>query len=296
PGRGARHRRPCSWRRDGPTPTGCRAPPGRARIPGRPGGWPAPCPRRGRNAAIRRCGSARTPAEPPHGERNVPPEERLVWVGPRTWPGSLPHGQALEGTDLDRAAALEDRAAPGELGGGIEGVGLDQGKAADDLLDLDERPVGDDLPGVDDASFLLQPVAGVEHPALAQPFADPRVPFLEHLLHLFGRQRVVGLAAVAVDKQESGHVRVPFLPEACQRPAPCGPPFTLMTNESGTRGQEAASFSTATEDLHMRTACGAARWASARGLLEEESADPAQVLPGRPAQGAPLRTQPGSSV
>src|SRR5262249_4331316 len=107
---------------------------------------------------------------------------------------------------------------------------------------------------------------------------------------------VVGLAAVAVDKQESGHVRVPFLPEACQRPAPCGPPFTLMTNESGTRGQEAASFSTATEDLHMRTACGAARWASARGLLEEESADPAQVLPGRPAQGAPLRTQPGSSV
>src|SRR5262245_3056100 len=61
---------------------------------------------------------------------------------------SLRRGQALKGTDLDRAAAQEDRATLGEFGGGIEGVGLDDGKAADDLLDLDERPVGNDLPGV----------------------------------------------------------------------------------------------------------------------------------------------------
>src|SRR5262249_1493840 len=52
----------------------------------------------------------------------------------------------------------------------------------------------------------------------------------------------VGLAAVAVDEQEFGHVRVPFVPGAWQRPAPCGPPVPGMTNEIGTPGQETGLF------------------------------------------------------
>src|SRR5262249_34262314 len=118
--------------------------------------------------------------------------------------GSLPHVVALEGTDLDRAAPLKDRAALGEFGGGIEGVSLDNGKAADDFLDFDERPVRNDLFGVDDASFPLQPVAGVEHPTLAEALGDPGLPFLKHLLHFFRRHRAVGLAAVAVAKEKFG--------------------------------------------------------------------------------------------
>src|SRR5262249_3483119 len=106
------------------------------------------------------------------------------------------------------------------------------------LLDFDERPVGDDLPGVDDAPFLLQPVAGVGHPTLAEALGDPRVPFLEHALHLFGRQGAVGLAAVAVDEQEGSHLRAPFVREAWRRAALRGPPFSGMTNEVAGRGQE----------------------------------------------------------
>src|SRR5262249_7338429 len=132
------------------------------------------------------------------------------WVRSGTWPGSLPHGKALEGTDLNRAAPEEDRTALGEFGGGVDGVGLHDREAADDLLGLHERAVRDDLLGVDDASVRLQPVAGVEQPALLESLGDPGVPLLEDVLHLLGRHRGPGVLAAAVDKQELGHVRVPL--------------------------------------------------------------------------------------
>src|SRR5262249_53077923 len=125
----------------------------------------------------------------------------VVMRSSRPRPGSLPRGEAREGADLDRAAPQEDRTALGQFGGGIQGVGLEDGDPADDLLGLHERPVGDELLSVDDAAFLLQPVAGVEHPALPEPLGDPCLPLLELLLHLLGRQGAVRLAGVAVDEE-----------------------------------------------------------------------------------------------
>src|SRR4051794_22925021 len=49
--------------------------------------------------------------------------------------------------NLDRAVVLVDRAALGDLGGGVERRRLDEERAGDEVLRLGERAVGDGLGG-----------------------------------------------------------------------------------------------------------------------------------------------------
>jgi hypothetical protein len=58
-------------------------------------------------------------------------------------------------------------------------------------------------------------------------------------------------------------VRVPFVPEACPRATPCGPPFSMMTNGIGRQGQESEFFGTAANT----TASPTPRSPQARGVL-----------------------------
>jgi hypothetical protein len=94
----------------------------------------------------------------------------------------------------------QDRAALGQLGSGIEGIGLHVHVAADDVLRFHERALDDDLLWFDDASFRLQCGAGVENPAPLQPLCNPGLPLLVKSPQFFGRHRVEGVFVAAVDK------------------------------------------------------------------------------------------------
>jgi hypothetical protein len=58
------------------------------------------------------------------------------------------------------------------------------------------------------------------------------------LLPRFGRQLAESGRILAVDKQEIGHLRIPFASVALPWTAPCGLLFLGMTNEVSLRGQE----------------------------------------------------------
>src|SRR4051812_10154089 len=77
-----------------------------------------------------------------------------------------------EATDLHRAAVQQARTALRQLGSRVDRLGLDDGVAADNLLGLHERSVGDDL-GLEDPPFPGESVARVDHPASLHSLADP---------------------------------------------------------------------------------------------------------------------------
>src|SRR5262249_60156436 len=108
------------------------------------------------------------------------------------------------------AAGSQGRTAFREFGSSIDGVRLDNRKAAHNFLGFHKRPIGDDSLRVDDATFLGQRVATVEYPAFLQPLANPRLPLLHVLLHFYGRHFAGEVDTAAVNKEEFGHVCVPF--------------------------------------------------------------------------------------
>ena len=83
--------------------------------------------------------------------------------------------------------------------------------------------------------FRRQRIAWVEHPTLLHPFANPFSPLLHVLLHFFRSHLRGGIRSPAINKEEFGHARDPFVHSTWGRPH--GVACQEMTNEKDRRGQ-----------------------------------------------------------
>src|SRR5205814_4482499 len=120
------------------------------------------------------------------------------------------HACRQHGTDFHHAAAFQDGTALRELHGFGEIFRLDQGVAADDVLRLGVRAVGDGaLLALDQLARPLERMTGVLDVALVGQLLHPGHPGLHALLHLLrrshrGATRLVG-AAVQVNEFAHGN-------------------------------------------------------------------------------------------
>src|SRR5262249_42026246 len=82
-------------------------------------------------------------------------------------------------------------------------VGADERIAADEILDLGKRAVGDGLlRALDDLAAALERLATIDDVPLGREFLEPRHPLLQHLLRTFRRRRPF---AAAIQKHELVH-------------------------------------------------------------------------------------------
>ncbi len=113
------------------------------------------------------------------------------------------HVHDLHLTDLHRASEVEDRTAVRKLGRMRKVFGFDERVAADDVLRLRIGAVVDGfLLAPDHLAGLLQGMPEVLDVPLFAEILEPRDPFLQVLLHLFGGQ---GGVPAAIEKREFAH-------------------------------------------------------------------------------------------
>src|SRR5262249_52512652 len=91
------------------------------------------------------------------------------------------------GTDFDRAAGFENRAAARQLHGLIDVTRLDDGEAANDVLGFGERSVGHALVAAHDLAGPLQGLTAILQVTLRFELAHPLHPALHALLGLLRR-------------------------------------------------------------------------------------------------------------
>src|SRR5216684_5304699 len=122
-------------------------------------------------------------------------------------PAARSHAHLADGAHFDRAVGLEDGAAARQLGGVVEALRADEEVAADQVLRLGVRPVGDQLLlAGEHLAADLQRLARLEVAGLGE-LLDPVAPLLHLLLHLL---RAGGGQAAAEDIEVIGHRRLRF--------------------------------------------------------------------------------------